>query len=186
MLNKETLKEMGIKIGPRLKILQYINSLKKEEAGYDAGHESMPVECSNSNGSLIEAHVIDHATDIDNFHDGREDVDCSPRGDTDEGSTTNKDESICDDPRLVQYWNLKARVFPLEDKEKYNAITTYMFLLTCDKRMEYAVRGDMKAICHQLTKAFDINYFKNKDVPLSTLKTVIRNFHVTGKQLCIP
>ena len=179
MLDKGTLKEMGIKIGPRLKILQYINSLKKEEAplqfvpiftndfkslenaGCDAEHDSMPVECSNSNGSLIGVHVapindIDPATDIDNFHDGSEVVECSPRGDTDACSSTNKDESICDEPRLVQYWNLKVRLFSLEDMEKYNAITTYKFSLTCDKRMDNKV----VIVCFCSACKFDIDIGK--------------------------
>ena len=33
-----------------------------------------------------------------------------------------------------------------------------------ERLKEYASRGDMKSICHQLSTAFDLNYFKNKDV----------------------
>ena len=40
----------------------------------------------------------------------------------------------------------------------------------------------MKSICHQLSTAFDLNYFKNKNVLLGTLKTVAHNFHVKGKK----
>ena len=51
-----------------------------------------------------------------------------------------------------------------------------------ERLKEYAIRGDMKSICHQLSRAFDLNLFKKKDVLLSTLKTVAQNFHVKGKQ----
>ena len=51
-----------------------------------------------------------------------------------------------------------------------------------ERLKEYASKGDMKSICHQLSTAFDLNYFKNKDVLLDTLKTVAHNFHVKGNR----
>ena len=51
-----------------------------------------------------------------------------------------------------------------------------------EKLAEFSSRGDMRAICHQLTKAYDLKYFKNKDVLLSSLSTIAKNFHAKGKQ----
>ena len=50
-----------------------------------------------------------------------------------------------------------------------------------ERLTEFSRRGDMKAICHQLTKADEKGLLKEKRVLMDTLETVSKNFYVKGK-----
>ena len=62
------------------------------------------------------------------------------------------------------------------------ALRLKLRVLSLKERLtEFSRRGDMKAICHQLTKAEEKGLLKEKRILMDTLETVSKNFNVKGK-----
>ena len=80
---------------------------------------------------------------------------------------------------------LKEQKEKLDDKEsqlffvKSKNLRLRMRKRSLDEKLaEFARRGSMKAICHNLDKAAQNGYLKDRNTLVGVLQTVARNFHV--------